>query len=332
MVRGFLGSKALAEVAERHPVNAFDLGARSGVSRDLSALAFAVNAYGFEPDEAECRRLNQAAAAGPDPWRSLTYLPYALAGKAGQRTLFITERGGTSSLLEPVPGAGGKFSRPESYYKVVRKLEGVPCRTLDQAAKDLNLEHLDFLKIDVEGMEYEVLRGGELVLADQVLGLRIEAGFVRLRRGQRPFHEMDALLRDLGFQPMRFMELHHWRRLSPVKPPRPAPGLIPYSLGQMVHGDLLYLRSLGWVLARAEQDPAVAVRYALLAMAYQYVDWGCLALRHEPVRRHLDGPKAFDPDSECGLVSATLWKQHRLSQRREIWRSFKQYLKEGLKR
>jgi FkbM family methyltransferase len=40
----------------------------------------------------------------------------------------------------------------------------VEVTTLDQLAQDLTLERLDFVKIDVEGMEYEVMKGGKAVI------------------------------------------------------------------------------------------------------------------------------------------------------------------------
>jgi len=46
-----------------------------------------------------------------------------------------------------------------------RPVTRIPVTTLDDFAREHSLERLDFLKIDVEGMEYEVLSGGKVALA-----------------------------------------------------------------------------------------------------------------------------------------------------------------------
>ncbi len=55
-----------------------------------------------------------------------------------------------------VPGNAGLFSHDGLAVKV---------ESLDQFVNQLSLNHLDFLKIDVEGMEYEVISGGLDVLS-----------------------------------------------------------------------------------------------------------------------------------------------------------------------
>lgn len=67
-------------------LSALDVGARGGVSTDLAEIAGAIEYYGFEPDSIECKKLNQGKSH--QPWKSVTYLPTALAD--GDRDLKLT--------------------------------------------------------------------------------------------------------------------------------------------------------------------------------------------------------------------------------------------------
>ena len=96
----FLGSPGLGRVLKDLRFLCIDLGARGGVDTDWLPLARSVDAVGFEPDETECKRLNQAAARDPGPWHSLRYVPTAISEHGGPRTLHLAQhRGSRTSHL-----------------------------------------------------------------------------------------------------------------------------------------------------------------------------------------------------------------------------------------
>jgi hypothetical protein len=88
----------------------------------------------------------------------------------------------------------------------VRDRVPVQTRRLDDIAE---IEHLDFLKIDIQGGELSVLRNGAAKLAEAVM-IQTEVSFVTLYRGQPPFGEIDAELRRQGFLPHCFAEVKDW--------------------------------------------------------------------------------------------------------------------------
>ena len=57
----------------------------------------------------------------------------------------------------------------------------------------------DFLKIDVEGGELEVLKGSTRALSGTVLGLKIETAFVELHVGRPLLWQIDEFMRVAGF-------------------------------------------------------------------------------------------------------------------------------------
>jgi FkbM family methyltransferase len=84
--------------------------------------------------------------------------PVAL-GERTESLVFYDEPGGgeTSSL---VPG----FSRGDAVQRIV------PCMTLDELALMLGFSSVDLVKIDVEGMDLQVIRGAKSLLRDKAIG------------------------------------------------------------------------------------------------------------------------------------------------------------------
>src|SRR5665213_2592416 len=61
----------------------------------------------------------------------------------------------------------------------------------------------DFLSLDVQGTEYEVLAGARNVLRDKVCGVIAEVEFGEMYVGQKRFQDVYDLLREFGFEFLR---------------------------------------------------------------------------------------------------------------------------------
>jgi len=69
----------------------------------------------------------------------------------------------------------------------------------------------DFVKLDVQGFEYEVLQGfGEYL--DNVLCVEMESQFTEMYSGQKTFNEVNEYMIGTGFQ-LRHLEPAIWPRL-----------------------------------------------------------------------------------------------------------------------
>ncbi|TBW38244.1 FkbM family methyltransferase [Siculibacillus lacustris] len=180
---------------------------------------------GFEPQPEALAAL--LAAKGPHE----RYLPHAV-GDGGTHELKICRASGLTSLYEPDPAAFALFDVLKPLSEVIERVE-IATRRLDDIDE---IEHLDFLKIDIQGGELDVFRSGRRKLAEAV-AIQTEVSFMTLYQGQPAIGEIDVELRAQGFVPHCFAGVKLWPIAPCViggDPRRP--------LNQLLEADLVYVR------------------------------------------------------------------------------------------
>jgi FkbM family methyltransferase len=150
---------------------------------------------GFEPIAEECRVLNQKSNP-PN-----IYLPYAIAD-GGTRRFHRCNFPMTSSLYEPDLECMGRYHNLPHFCQVEAAWDVQTVR-LDDVKETIGA---DFLKLDVQGAELDVLRGATTML-ESVVAAQIEVEFVPIYRGQPLFAEVDQFLRRHGFMFHRFANM-----------------------------------------------------------------------------------------------------------------------------
>lgn len=305
-------SSTLTRIIEDIELTCIDIGARHGFTDDLLTIASAVNAVGFEPDAAECARLNANAEAGGHPWRRLRFVPVALGDGNAGRQLHLYRQRGCSSLLEANVDLAEQFVRGDYFAQEgIVELDTVP---LDTAAETYEFSDACFAKIDIQGAELEVLRSGQKLLLDSVLAVRTEVSFVELYKGQPLFSDVDQFLRSKGFVLMGFPEMHSWRRHTRIKVPRLAPGPFPFSRAQLIHADALYFREPASLVADRSNTPEVIVKAVLLAIAYKHVDHALWLVKQPAVDNyislHYGGSLQGDLSALSRALGRRQWMSH----------------------
>lgn len=180
---------------------------------------------GFEPQPEAMTVLN----AKKSPFE--TYLPYAVGdGKAG--TLKVCRARGMSSLLSPEPRVLCLFPGFNEYGRVINEIP-VETRRLDSISE---ITQLDFLKIDVQGLELTVFRNGTARLS-QAVALQAEVSFVPLYANQPTYGDIDAALRALGFIPHMFANLNKRMILPFHYADKPFA-----AMNQLLEADVVYVR------------------------------------------------------------------------------------------
>jgi FkbM family methyltransferase len=301
-------SLALGALLDRHPLACLDIGSRGGFEPDLKAIAFAVDAVGFEPEpEAFARLGGQPKGA----WRSLRHLPTAIAGIDGEQELHITRDPVSTSLLRPDPSIGEAFAKPQ-FFDVLRTAR-VACRTLDSALAEAGVNRPAYLKIDVEGAELEILKAAPATVSS-LLAIKIEVGFRRFRHGQPLAAEIELFLRGQGFELLDFLAPRHWRVQGYVIHPQAGTGAIPYSRGVLMQGDYLFLRDPGTVAG-----PQRLFQLAALAMAHGFFDHALSILTRPDVAAWLGQDPELLVAAASRAYGRMVWRQSVLRHLRLLW-------------
>lgn len=160
-----------------------------------------------------------------------TYLPYVI-GDGSSATLHVTALPGFTSLFEPNPAVLNLFHEFSKWATVLQTLP-VTTRRLDDV---FEISAIDMLKIDVQGSELLVFKGGRERLKSSV-AIHTEVCFLPLYKDQPLFGDIDLELRSLGMIPH---DLPHINRRT-ILPTFKADG--PNSaVNQMIFADIIYIR------------------------------------------------------------------------------------------
>lgn len=250
------------------PLTVIDVGALGGLLPELAPIERYVAAVGFDPDPAECERLNAHAQARGMEHR---YLPYAVAGDDGTRTFHVLRKEASSSLLEPNREYHDRF--PDAERMDVMETLDVETRALGPLLASQGVE-AEFLKLDAHGVENEILAS----LADEqlarLLGAHVELLLAEHYVGQTSLGAVHDRLLTAG------LELYSLKRYSSRRA-----GFDSFryrTRGQLSFCDALYLRRADGLSAEQRR------RLMVVAAAFRHYDFAHeLAAGDEPARETL---------------------------------------------
>jgi FkbM family methyltransferase len=168
-----------------------DLGASGDASKYWEKLAPLINLIGFDPNEAECERLNSQKSV----YHSRRFLPYAITGTSGEYSLHKTKSIYCWSLLTPNLPWLQRFEF--GHYFEVEGTEQIQGYALDGIA-ELKSVDVDIMKVDTQGLELQILKGGERTLRNSIM-IETETGFVKNYFGETTFDEVAEYLKAKGF-------------------------------------------------------------------------------------------------------------------------------------
>ena len=179
--------------------------------------------------------------------------------------------------------------------KSVAEFDVVP---LDEVAAREQLRP-DCLKVDVQGAELDVLRGGASILHTLKL-IELEVEFNYQYKGQALFSEIDLFLREHGFA-LLGLRRSFWRHRESVDRGKSAGG------GHLVHGDVLYYNAAELEPTRSLSTRDLAA-WLLLLGAYRQSDFVLHLLETHPASRALSA-------ADRQLIQQTLIVQPTATQR-----------------
>jgi FkbM family methyltransferase len=147
---------------------------------------------GFEPQEEALAKLNR------DKSHNEIYLPYAV-GNGSKQILNICSYSGWTSTLKPSDLSLNIFSVYKKNAQIINQIS-IDTKRLDDIYE---VDHIDFLKIDIQGGELEVFQNAKNRLSKAVV-IQTEVSFINLYDNQPTLGEIDVELRKQGFIPHCF--------------------------------------------------------------------------------------------------------------------------------
>ncbi len=239
---------AKAHVLSEDPFVLLDIGCSGGIDSAWRSFGTDLVAYGFDPQRSECERL-QAKEDNP----RISYLPKFVGLEPNHE--FMRRK----AAMDPqILGYFNPWSRLSAAYasSISTKIapqsnpvsENVVVKSEKVGVADFvrsqNLASVDFIKIDVDGPDLEVVISTQDILKSHgVLGFAVEVNFTgSYFDADNTFHNMDRLLRSMGYALFDIAVRHYSRK------DLPAPFLYNIfaqtSFGQSIQGDVLYLRDV----------------------------------------------------------------------------------------
>lgn len=231
----------VAEISVPKEFLLVDIGCAGGVDRRWRRLGRRLRAIGFDANAAEIENLKRRERSA-----NVTYLnaiaaidpnhPFAKKkeGKLDcqRNTWPRTSAKQYGELVHPVHGPAPVAAREKSAVVVV-----------PEYLQQIGLRSLDFLKIDVDGKDFDVLNSFDQALSDlAVLGVGVEVNFCGSDcETDNTLHNMDRFLKARGFE---LLTLSTRRYSVGALPSRFLGGAGPTETGRILQGDAMYARDL----------------------------------------------------------------------------------------
>lgn len=239
-------------------------------SQNWGAFAPNLTIIGFDADPEACEAANAAFEAQGQDWNEF-HIPIAIAKEVGKATLHITKNPMCSSLYPPNEELIQRFPRFPDLVGLASTVE-IETTTLDQFCQDEAIEEVDFLQVDVQGANLQVLQGARALLQRSVFAIQTEVEFSPIYRDEPLFAETDTFLRQQGFTLFDLSPLCREQRspLHSIKRP-----------GQLLWSDAIYLRDpLQASTPEAFKTPEAIFKLACIADALEFTDYALELLEH----------------------------------------------------
>jgi FkbM family methyltransferase len=279
-------SQALKCLVDAHawsePFSLIDVGASGGIAQYWSVFGPTLKAIGFDPYVTEVERLNaeeqrpgvryEAAFVGANGFDAL-FPPELRNDRVRSRNNDPFGRVSASRVMELLH----RDYASDAYNRGAPPVMATQSVALDDIVRASG--GTDFLKVDTDGHDIEVLLGAERLIRSSALGVMVECQFHGASHAYaNTLANIDVFLRDRGFS-LFDLDVNRYSRSA-------LPARFVYSIpaqtvsGQALWGDALYLRDLGDLTYEAKHPFFVVTNDRVLKLAALFALFGladCIA-------------------------------------------------------
>lgn len=189
--------------------------------------------YGFDADPDACNEANTDIEARQVNWKE-KHIPLILSNSVAEVPLYVTNYLECTSLYPPNEPYLSRFAEISELMTLDFPIL-VETTTLDSVCQTEGINEIDFLQIDVQGADLNVLEGASWILSRSILAVQTEVEFSHLYVNQPLFADVDIFLRGKDFT---LFELGTARRVRSRAPVSSLRG------GQLLWGEAIYFRDL----------------------------------------------------------------------------------------
>jgi hypothetical protein len=259
-------------VFDRHPFVLVDVGCAGGIAEPWRAFGRSLIAHGYDPDVVACE---EAEAREPFPHvrYHARFVGLPESHPFVQRRRAEAARWPDTNIWGRVTAGhlARKKQEADSPAGAARWADPTSLLGVEEIVRGERLATVDFLKVDVDGPDLEVLESAREVLADRhVLGVAVEVNwFGSPNPSESTFHSTDLLLRRQGYALFGVTV----RRYSRTDLPAPFVRELyaETSFGQPYQGDAIYVRDLAAPDQQDLADAYPAEKLVKLACVYELI-------------------------------------------------------------
>jgi FkbM family methyltransferase len=276
-------SDAIKKILNRN-INFCDVGARWGVSEPWKNILTLLDLVYFEPDREEFEALKKRMRSNDAGY------DYALYSRSGSVDLHLTKARECTSILTPDYDLLQRFPQELLGMYEIENTISIQAKTIDEIYYEDKTLNIDFIKLDVQGAELEIMKGGHEFLENHLIGAEIEVEYLPIYKKQPLFSDVDVYMRNNTGLELFDLTKHYCKYKA-----APTGGA---KKGQVVFGDALYMRSpftiVKWCGRFDKQEAANKLIAAFITgYIYGYLDYSMAILSQEGVRDILDEKTIF---------------------------------------
>lgn len=207
-------------------------------------------------------------------------LPYCVGQSNSKMNFFIKYDPYTSSLMESNPKFNDfyfcHYDNDWIWSDVTKTMEirELEVKSLDNIFWDDKVRNPppDFLSLDTQGAEYEILSCGERTLQSNVVALIVEVEFQPIYREQKLFGDICKILSDNHFD---FVKLYDVTEYSPFRGPVGLRGE-----GFELDGNALFLRRHDSIDPSTEEGQIMLHKLAFFSIVFNQIEYALLCLNY----------------------------------------------------